>query len=114
VAVDENALKVEFLLGLEGELLELGEEVFCHPALGLGWGQVFEDDVHEAGGLDVLDVLRVDGVVVVGEGVLVGDEGLWGEEGFFKGVDRYTQASLLRPGYKLRVWILEVQDLILK
>jgi hypothetical protein len=114
VAVNEDALKVEFLLGLEGELLQLGEEVFCHPALGLGWSHVFEDDVHEAGGLDVLDVLRVDGVVVIGEGVLVGDEGLRGEKGFFEGIDRYTQAILLSPGYKLSVWVLEVEDLILK
>ncbi len=114
MVVDEDALKMKFLLGLEGELLELGEEVFCHPALGLGWGQVFEDDVHEAGGLDVLDVLRVDGVVVIGEGVLVGDERLRGEEGLFKGIYRYTCSILLDASYKFCVRVLEVEDLILK
>ena len=36
VVVDEDALKVEFLLGLEGELLQLGEEVLCHPAFAFG------------------------------------------------------------------------------
>lgn len=108
MVVDEDALKVEFLLGLEGELLQLGQEVLCHPALGLGWGQVFEDDVHEAGGLDVFEILRVDSVVVIGEGVLVGDKGLRGEKGLFEGIDRYTCTVLLDPSYKLSVGVLEV------